>query len=189
MEQRARLAPVPFDRPIRASQHLRGLFDRETAEIPQFDDAAEPLVEPGQAVERLVERNDVRGPLGRCNQIEVFDRPWRRAATTLAGRLPAGIVERQLPHRFGGNREEMMAILHLQGRTVRQLQKGFVHHRRRLERVVRPRVDTPTARDGAQLVVDERHQAADGVAIAAAPLRQQGGDVGFLCQPQPQRGF
>src|SRR5262245_31567475 len=102
MEQRSRLTPVTFDGPIGTTQHLRGLFDREAREIAQFDDPAEPLVQPRQAFQRLVERDEIRRSFWSGYQLEVFGDP-RGTAATLTRRLAARIVDRQLPHGFGGD--------------------------------------------------------------------------------------
>src|SRR6185503_19955756 len=60
-QPRSRELPVAHHSLRRDPQHGRGLFYAETTEETQLDDAASPLVEPGERRQRLVECHEILG--------------------------------------------------------------------------------------------------------------------------------
>ena len=59
-------APVPLDRRPRHREHLGDLVHREPAEEPELHDSRLPRIEDGEAVERLLQRDQLDvGPAGR----------------------------------------------------------------------------------------------------------------------------
>ena len=62
--------PVPLHRDRRHIQHDGGFVDRQPAEEPELHEPRLPCVEPGELLQRVVERDDVRvprqAPPGRC---------------------------------------------------------------------------------------------------------------------------
>ncbi len=177
MEQCSSLAPVAFDRSSRAAEYLRRLFDREPREEPQFDEPAQGLVQLRQTVQGVVQSDDVCRPLD-SRHVDIVDVEGACASTPFAGCPPPRVVEHKLPHGLGGDSKEMMPILHGKAGSLRQLQIRFVDERGRLQRLI---VSPPDLAVGhrAEVLVDERHQAMNGVPIAIAPggeqLRDRGG--------------
>ena len=51
IDQRSRLPPVTLDGSWRATKHVGGLFDRQTREESQLDEAAQGFIQPRQPVE------------------------------------------------------------------------------------------------------------------------------------------
>jgi hypothetical protein len=179
VEQRARLAPVSFDCARGAPENAGRLFNRQTAEVPQLDDARERLVELREPFEGSVERDDLFGALHH-RKLDVFSANESYRASALVGGAPTRVVDGELAHGFGGERKEMMTIVDLKLRVLRELQIHLVYEDGRLQRFVRA-VPQSTPREGAKLVVHERHQAADGLSIAIAPCGQQSSDRGRCC--------
>ena len=67
------------------------------------------------------------------------------------------VVHEDLPHRAGGDRQEVPAVVGRQLRLARELEVGLVHQRRGLERVVGPLPAQVALGDLAQVLVHLRH--------------------------------
>ncbi len=78
------------------------------------------------------------------------------------------MIDEDLAHRPGGDGEKMGAIAGVEGTATGQLHIRFVNESRRLQGVTRPLVPQLASGERAQLVVDQRHQALQGVGLALA---------------------
>ena len=74
----------------------------------------------------------------------------------------------------------MRATLPLDAVLVDELQKRFVHERRRLQSVPGIFTREVAPRDPMQLAVDERGQLLEGARVSALPSMEQVGDVPVL---------
>ena len=174
MKQRSSLAPTSFDRACRASKHFAGLFDRQTAEVSELNDAAEGFVEARQPLQRRVQGNDLVGTLDARN-CHIVGGDELRAAAPLRGRAPARVIHGELSHGPGSQGKKMLTIVHREPRVLRELQVHLVNQDGGLQRLIAA-VPEAMAGQRSQLLVDERHQLIDGLPIAAAPGGQQVGD-------------
>ena len=111
----------------------RRFLDRHPAEVAQLDHAGMALVEAGQSLERLVEREHV-DRRRRHGRDEVVQGEPHGATAPLARGACARVLDQDLPHRMGGDAEEMRAVLERQRRVLEQPQIRLVHERGRLER-------------------------------------------------------
>src|ERR1700693_4639690 len=60
VQPQTRGGPLALHRRRRDVQHLRGIFDRETPKKAQFDNLRLLLVEAGEFVQHIVERDDIQ---------------------------------------------------------------------------------------------------------------------------------
>ena len=74
----------------------------------------------------------------------------------------------------------MRATLPIDAVLVHELEKRFVHERRRLQRVTGIFTREVAPRDAMQLAVDERGQLLEGARVSTLPSVEQVGDVPVL---------
>ena len=98
------------------------------------------------------------------------------------------MVDQDAPHQLGGNAEEVSAILPGHPLLADQPHVGFVDERRGLKRVPRALIAHVGGGDPAQLVVHERRQLLESIAISAAPLLQKGRHL-RLCRLHDRLGL
>ena len=105
---------------------------------------------------------------------------WLREnlAAAFSGLLPPGIIDEDLAHGSGRHAEEVRPVFPGRIGMVDELEVGFVHQRRGVERVVFALEIALLARQLVELVVDQRQQLLEGLAIAVAVVLQQ---LGNLC--------
>ena len=119
--------------------------------------------------ERLVEREEVdHGDLWRRDRLVEHD-PRCRAAP-LAGRLPARVIDQDLPHQPRGHRKQVGAILRRRRARSHQPEIRLVDQRGRLKGVVWLFLTKPRSRHPAQLLVHERQQLLQRVSVPGPPL-------------------
>jgi len=78
-----------------------------------------------------------------------------------------------LPHGVGGNREEMCAVVRGQVAAGRQAQPGFMDQPGRVEGLPGTFAPHLASRDAAQLVVDQRQQGRQRIAVAGPRAFEQ----------------
>jgi hypothetical protein len=96
-----------------------------------------------------------------------------RRAAAFGGALCARPLHQNLPHRIGGDRHEMRAVLHVEAARAHEPRPGLVGERCGLQCVSPPFVPHLTARDPPQLVVHERGQLIQGIGVPLARRSQE----------------
>ena len=100
------------------------------------------------------------------------------AAPALGGRLVAGVVHEDLPHRPRGHGEEVGAALPLGVFAAGELQIGLVDESGGLKGVPDRLARKVACREGAQLVVDEGQQGGrGGIGVFAAEKLEDAGHL------------
>jgi hypothetical protein len=87
------------------------------------------------------------------------------------------VVDEDAPHQLRGDAEEVAAVLPVDLALVEQPQIRLVDHRGDLQAIVAPFTIQLARGQRPQLVVDERHEAVEGLLAAVLPFVQQLCDV------------
>src|SRR5204862_5724886 len=95
----------------------------QTAEVVQLDDAGLALVELGELVEGLVERDQLRRSVDGDARLIEFCRAL--AGASLVGAALAGVVDEDLPHAARGDREEVRALVEFELRASARPEAGL----------------------------------------------------------------
>ena len=157
-----------------------GLLDAEAPEIPQLHHLTLARVERFECEERVVERHETR-IRHRTDKERVIQRHSRYAAAPFLAALRARRIDQDPSHRPRRHRKEVGAVLPADLIDLDQAQVGFVHERRRLQRVPRPLPAHVMQREPAQLLVDQRDQPVEGIGLASTPGKEEcRGAVGWL---------
>ena len=90
-------------------------------------------------------------------------------AAALQARARPGVIHQNAPHRLRGNREEAVAVGGGELTLLQETEVDLVDQRRGRERVAGRLAPELPAGHLTQLVVDQRHEALQGVTIARAP--------------------
>ncbi len=96
-------------------------------------------------------------------------------ATALEGSAATGVVDDDLAHGDGGDREEMAPVVPVGRGAIEQADVRLVHQRRRVERDVTRVGRQAAVRHRVQLLVDQGEQRLDG---PAATIPQHAQDLG-----------
>src|SRR5215471_776582 len=150
---------------------FRHFFDAEAREKAQFYDAALTPVEHLQPREHLVNRHHVAEPVFGDEQGVVEGHS--RGSSAFGGVLFSSIVNEDLPHKAGGDSEEMRAVLPFDSGASGKAHKGFVDKGGGLERMAWTLIPHRSSGDAAQFAVDCRHEFSGGVLVAPAELPQE----------------
>ena len=108
------------------------------------------------------------------------------AVASLLRGLSTRVVDKDPAHDPGRDTEEMRSILPFDIALFDQPQVRLVNERGWLERVARAFVSKLTGGNPAQLGIDERQQAVEGVSIATTPVVEQFRDVVTCGHWQPE---
>jgi len=87
------------------------------------------------------------------------------------------IVQENPAHQPRGDREKVRAVAPVDAPLIDELHIRLVDERGGLKHVIAPLAREMPRRDDAQLVVDERHQPVERLAVASLPLLQQLGNL------------
>ena len=125
-------------------------------------------VMPGlQSLERPIERQHLFR--SEFNGVVAVGQSGDRPVPAPLRRHPAPrVVDEDLPHGSGGDRQEVGAVHRVHPAAARQLDVGLVDEGRGVEGVVGSLASQLPAGHGAQLVVDDRQQPVQRVSLAAA---------------------
>jgi hypothetical protein len=134
------------------------------------------VVESGEPLERFIDGNNIRR-VRLSGDIAFMERCYSQRTAAFGGASCARVIQDDLPHGFGGDGEEVLTVLNLEMRMPGELHVGFVHESGRLERTAIG--CKPAMRPATKLIINERHQAMDGLAVAAAPRHEQLADLLF----------
>src|SRR5271157_2085027 len=100
-------SPVSFHRPWRQLEHIRGFFDGKTAEESQLHNTTLLLVEFSQFIQSVVESDHVHAAALERQPIQCY----AIASIPLSGIVAARVLDQNLPHQLGADRQEMSAVL------------------------------------------------------------------------------
>src|SRR6266404_694386 len=180
---RTHLVEQPGAREPDVAMHGRGrgagclgdLFVGETTEIVQFNDLRKPGFELHQALERVVERDDIE------------TRGWKQvrfARIALDAGARFGMIDQDAAHEPGGKGEEMRPVLQ-RDIGLNETQERLVHHRGCLQGMAAALPTHVVAGEAPQFVIDQRRQALQRLRVTRSPLGQQ------LCEVcrRSHRGF
>jgi hypothetical protein len=157
----------------------------QPAEKPQLDDLGLPRMQFGQAVQGLVQHEQVAVALWQGRQIVVQLQAFPSAAALLAPPR-TDVVNEHVPDGLGRGGEEMCPVPPFHLVLADEPQIGLVHQGGGLERQGARLAAQVALGQGAELVVDERQQAVYGRGIAAAGTLQNLRDVHLFQAHTPE---
>jgi hypothetical protein len=172
MEPGTRFRPLAADRDRRNPDHLRDLFQIESAEKPQFDNPCFPWIVFGQLPQGVVKGHQVAGPLVRrmfCRR-EIDDQDTGPSRTF---RSPPRHVNQDVPHQPGRHGQEVGTVLPTDALPVQQANERFVHEGRCLKQMIRTLAPEIPAGKPAKLRFDERHEFVESGTVAFSPGGEQ----------------
>lgn len=168
--------PVAMDGLRRHVERRRRFRDGQSAEEAQFDDAALPVVESLERLQRQIESDEIRSALDR-DRHRVIERRPDGAAAPFGVRLRPGDVDEDAPHEPRRHRKEMRPILPVDACDTSEPKVGLIEQGRRLQAVSGPFSGHAGSRDPVQLAVDERHELIEGGGVASRPRPEQRRDI------------
>jgi hypothetical protein len=134
--------------------------------------ALEVLEERGEALERILERDQI--DLGRLGgELDETQRHALATARALGGAAVAGVVHEDAAHHVRGDADELRAVPPIDATLVDEPEVGFVHERCGLERVTAALFAEEVGGEAAQFAVNQRHQLLERVLIAVFPVDQK----------------
>ena len=125
--------------------------------------------------ESFVERYEVFG-LFFGEHRSFIKRNLNSTAAAFVTCVSASVIDQDVTHYLGGDREEVCAVLPFKSLLAGKFQIGFVDERGRLQGVTGTFVTHLALRDAAQLSVDEWQELYERRPIAFAPIGEQLGD-------------
>jgi hypothetical protein len=128
-----RRRPMPLHRGWRHAQNISSLFDGKPAEKSQLDDSTLLCVEFGQAIEGIIERDQIHALALVEGECIVESQPG--PSMSLGCLLAARVLDENLPHQLRAHRIEMRTILEQHRFLFHQAKIGFVHESCALQRV------------------------------------------------------
>jgi hypothetical protein len=169
-------------------QDCRGFFDAQPAKEPQLDDAAFPLVESGERLERVVQRDEVlTGLVGHDER--VVERHPDALAPALFRVFRPRVVDEDATHHTSGHGEEVRAVLPRNRFSVDQPEVGLVDERGCLQAMSHALSGHAASRDLAQFLMHQRDQLLAGSHIAFSPFEKERGDIGGAFRNPPILGL
>ena len=163
--------PVTLDGRGRAVERIRGLLDREPAEIAQLHDARLLGIELFEVREGGVEAYDieVRAVL---RNVDAGER-HPDAAVALGSVASPRVIDEDIAHEPRDDADEMSAVLPVHACDTAQPQVGLVDEGGRLQGVIATFVGELSAGDRTQLGIDGIDQAIARAGIARSPRLEQ----------------
>jgi hypothetical protein len=117
--------PIAFDGFWGDAQHRSRLVHGQAAKETQFDDLTLSRVQFSEAMQSGVHLKQLGRLFRRKNKAFVKRNDWPPTAT-LFSQVSAGVIDQNVPHDLGGNREEVRTILPTRRGLLHQSQVGFV---------------------------------------------------------------
>lgn len=155
---------------------MRGFFHAEADKPAQLHHTGCARIDFLEPLQGLIQRQKVSGLRG-CQVEIVIDLNVNLSPAAFLGKIRPRVVDQDAPHRLGGDREEMRPILPVAIRLRDQAKVGFVHKRRRLQRMARTLLVHEMGRPAAEFTVNHRHQPRHGVRASGPEFQQKMGDV------------
>src|SRR5262249_52147047 len=144
------------------------LFDAHSAEEAEFNHPTLAVVNGGQALQCVIQRDNLRGSLSR-NGRPLFQRQPGCVTPSLGVTTLPCVVDQDTPHYLRRYGEEVPSVLPTNSLLVHEPEIGLVNQRRSLERVSGGLVTHVPSGHAAQLGINQRHQPVEGCGIAFAP--------------------
>ena len=156
-------------------EHLGDLLGREPAEELELHHPALSLVQRGQPMQRVLERDQVDvGPArGRFEQAQG---DLLGVAAALPGRAVTGVVHQDPPHHARRQAEELGPVPPVDPALVHQPEIGLVHQGGGLEGVAGGLAAQVLGCQAMQLLVDHGEHLIEALLVAPAPVQQPLGD-------------
>ena len=167
-QPRARHLPVPRDRRSRDADRAGNLVFRHAGEVPKFDDASLALIDVLEFVEGRMKREHLTGDgFHPANLIVEGNAEGVRG--TLHGVSAPRMVHEDSAHHFGGDGQEVRAVLPIDSILVDQPQVGFVNERGRLQGVVAPFPTQIACRARPQISVNQMEEIVARLDVPTSP--------------------
>lgn len=159
-------------------EDLGGFFNREATEVAELDEAGLAGVLLLELVEGEVEIDEqgVGRGVGRGRFGDGLDGEFEMGGA-LGGFAGAGMIDEDATDHVGGDGEEVGAAGVGGTALINEAEVGFMNKDGGLDGEVGILTGELTARDGAQLIVDDGHEALEGGGITVAPGVEKLGNV------------
>lgn len=145
-------APIAFDGCAADAERIRDFGFGEANEEFQFDDAGLAGIDLLEALERLVNGDDVG--VGMSGGGSILQGGLSSASTAPFSQTGTGMVDENAPHDSGGEGEEVAAILDFDGGLAEEADIEFVDEGSGLQGVVLTLAHQGAAGENAQLVIE-----------------------------------
>lgn len=165
--------PIALDGFRGDTDKFRGFFNAEASEETEFDDSALAGVELGEAVEGIVELQELRGVFAGKSK-PLVERQDYILATAFLTKMRSGIVGEDAAHKLSGHGEELRAALPIRIALTNQLQIGFMDESGGLQGVVGAFAAHARPREAFQFAVDQWSEAVSGFGVTLFQLLKQG---------------
>jgi hypothetical protein len=136
-------------------EDLRGLFHRQSSEIPHLYNLRFPLIKRGKFLQRLIECEQLVCTGLRHGSAFVQGYPDRVSAAFPCAPL-AGVIDHDPTHKLRGGSKKMDTVLPARMRLVRELEVSVVQKRSRLQGVIGSLPPHVMLRDTLQLWLHKR---------------------------------
>jgi hypothetical protein len=138
----------------------------KAGEETALDGSRKALVPGAQLGESVVQIEEPLG-LGITTDTLLVEGHGHHPSAALRRETSARTAYDHLAHGAGCDSEKVASVFHTHAFLVRELEIGFVDEIRRVERCSSVGTAKMVARDAAKLVIDERHELIEGLAISA----------------------
>ena len=145
-------APVAFDSCTADAERISDLGFGEADEEFQFDDAGLAGIDLLQALERLIDSDDVG--IGMSGGGGILQGGLSSAAAAPFSQTGAGMIDENAPHDSGCEGEEVAAVLDFDGGLAEEADIEFVDQGSGLQRVVLAFPHQGAAGENTQLVIE-----------------------------------
>lgn len=153
-------------------QHPRDLLVVETAKVSQLNDLAAPRISLGQALQCLVQAQNLTALIGSdCR--DFLERDLLRAAASLRVSVSPRVIDQNASHDLRRDREEVRAIRPVHILLINQPDIGFIYQGSSLKCVVFSLAAHVTAGEAMELVVHQRVQLVQSGLVPFTPLSEQ----------------
>jgi hypothetical protein len=175
VEEGACFAPIPANRSIRDAEHFGGLLDGEVSEEAKLHDPGQTLVQLGEPRECLVQFEDFLDPR-LVDPMMFLELEHGGAATSSLRQLSPRVIDEDLPHRAGRDREEVRAVMPRARVRPREAEVRFMDDRGRAECPGLPAAEV-TSGDSAKVLVYNGEETLQVFSIAAANSGEEAPDL------------
>jgi len=166
--------PVALDGAGRDVEDFGDLFDGETAEVAEFDDASLTGIVGGKLGEGLIDGGDFVEAVGGDGEVVVHLDAMEAACAPL-GIVLTGVVDEDLTHDVGGETDEVGAGVPVNV-FADEAEAGFVDEGGGLESVVGALAAHVGLGEAMELRVDEREELVGGGGVAVVHSLEELGD-------------
>jgi hypothetical protein len=178
-----RHVPVAFDSSGRNAKGLGGFLGGQATEKTEFDDTALLFINAGEAVQCVVESDDVDGAdFGKGQGFVEF---YLEARAAFGGAMAAGVVDQDLAHETRGDGYEMGAVFGVDWTLLDEAEISLMNQSGAAEGVVRALAAQVAMGNGSQFAINQRHEYIEGRLIPVTPSKQEFGNRFNVHQGRP----